>query len=142
MAFIDFLGPISTLIDKVLPDANARIAAKEKLAELQQQGELEEFKGELQLAMGQQAINLEESKSASLFKSGWRPAIGWVGAVALFTYYVPYTLVATYIWAAQVYQSHQLVARPDLGITDLLGLLGTLLGFGVLRSHDKLQGTA
>ena len=53
------------LIDKLWPDPAQRDAAKLRLLELQQAGELAQI-----------SVNQEEAKSSSLFVSGWRPSIG------------------------------------------------------------------
>jgi len=103
-------------------------------------------------ALAQIGANAEEAKSSSLFVSGWRPAVGWVCATALGVVYIPKALVMTAIWT---YQAVAVVSTwsgvgpvpvlpgyPDLGVTDLLGLLGALLGFGGLRSFEKVKDVA
>lgn len=87
-------------------------------------------------------LNKTEAATGSLFVGGWRPAIGWTCAIALFCYYVPYVLAATVLWIWQVIQTGQLVTRPDLGIADLLGLVFAMLGMSTLRSAEKLKGVA
>jgi hypothetical protein len=135
MSLVDAVtGVIGKVVDKVAPDAGVREQMKFELDKMD--------KEELyNLVQGQLDINKIEAASENVFVSGWRPAIGWVGATALFTYYVPYSLTATGIWAYHCIQSGQFVTRPDIGIADLIGLVGTLLGFGVLRSVDKSLGT-
>lgn len=90
---------------------------------------------------GQVDIDKIEASHPSLFVAGWRPAVGWVCAISLFTYYVPYCLVAVFIWAWQCYTGHTIVPRPDLGIADLIALLTGMLGLSTMRSFDKLKGT-
>src|SRR3990172_1110647 len=53
------------------------------------------------LQEGNQAINLADAQSGSNFRGGWRPAIGWVAAIALFFYYVPPVAMATLLWSIQ-----------------------------------------
>ena len=67
------LGPV---LDKVVPDVNARKEAKEKLAHLEVSGDLEQLKSQM-------AVNLAEAKHESKFVAGWRPAVGWVCAIGL-----------------------------------------------------------
>lgn len=132
----------SKIIDRVFPDKEKAAEAKLKLLELQQSGELAQLTAETDIAKGQIEVNKVEAASSNLFVSGWRPAVGWVAAIALFTYYVPYCLVATGIWAYQVVHQGSLVPRPDLGITDLLGLVGGMLGLATLRTVEKRSGVA
>ena len=136
----------NTLLDRLVPDTNAR--EKEKadfaLAVQDQLGKALE---------DQRDINKVEASSSSMFIAGWRPAVGWVCVMALFCYYVPYMLVVTGVWlwmtvkiillactSDQACLDVKLPARPDLGITDLLGLLMSLLGIGTMRTVEKIQG--
>ena len=79
-AVLDIGGKI---IDKLWPNPADREAAKFKLFELQQSGELAVLAAETDLAKAQIAVNEAEAKSASLFTAGWRPAIGWTCGVSL-----------------------------------------------------------
>ena len=54
-----------------------------------------------ELQKGQQAINLADANSGSSFRGGWRPALGWTCAMALWFYYVPPIAMATLLWTAQ-----------------------------------------
>jgi hypothetical protein len=142
-----FIGPlaeiIKTVISRILPEDPEKAAeAQLKVMELQQSGELAQLTAETDLAKAQLQVNVAEAQNPNLFVSGWRPAIGWVAAISLFTYYVPYCLVATYVWAHQVYVTEKLVSRPDLGITDLLGLVAGMLGMAGMRTFEKIKGVA
>jgi len=44
---------------------------------------LQEKTIEVELVKGQLEINKAEAQHKSVFVTGWRPAIGWVGAIAL-----------------------------------------------------------
>lgn len=92
--------------------------------------------------LAQVDVNKTEAAHGSLFVAGWRPAVGWTCAIALFCYYVPYILAATVLWVVQVWTTGQLVARPDLGIADLMGLVFALLGMSTLRTLEKAKGVA
>lgn len=114
--------------------------------------ELENRKLDTQLMLGQQDINKAEAQSASLFVAGWRPAVGWVCALALGLIYIPRALVMASLWA---YQAWVIVAGwngagampalppyPDLGVADLIGLLLAMLGMAGLRTKETLEGRA
>jgi hypothetical protein len=135
-------GLIKDVFDRIIPDkAKAAELAAQATAQLTQE-RLEQLHADLSLALGQIEINKVEAANPRLFVSGWRPAIGWTCAVALFCYYVPYTIVATALWAIQVYHTGSLVPRPDLGVADLLGLCATMLGTATLRTAEKFKGVA
>jgi hypothetical protein len=135
----------SKLIDRLWPDPIERDKAKLELMRMQQQGELAEMVGQLE-------INKEEAKNPSLLVSGWRPAAGWVCVASLAAVYIPKAIVLTSIWTYQavvIVSAWQGVGAvpvlpmyPDLGVTDLIGLLGALLGIGAMRSREKLFGVA
>ncbi|MDB4351959.1 holin family protein [Porticoccaceae bacterium] len=110
-----------SIIDRVVPDKNARKAAKEKLAELNQSGELDLMKGQIE-------INKVEAAHKSLFVAGWRPFVGWVCGVGL-AYNVLINPVAS-IWVAMP------VVDPALLYPVLMGMLG----MGGLRTWEKAKG--
>lgn len=128
------------ILDRVIPDKQKALEAKMELAKLDQAGELAQLAADTDLAKGQIEINKIEAASANWWVAGWRPAIGWVGAASLFTYYVPYCLVATVVWAHQVWATQSLVPRPDLGISDLIGLIASMLGVAGMRTFEKVKG--
>ena len=106
----------------------------------------------LATVQGQNATNAAEATNPSVFVSGWRPFAGWVCGSALAMVYIPKALVMTGIWA---YQALVIVNAwdgksalpvipvfPELGVTDLIGLLGALLGLGGLRTLERSKGVA
>ena len=131
------LDPISaaldlgtTLINKLFPDPAQAADAKLKLLELQQSGELA-------VMTAQTDINKEEAKNASLFVSGWRPAIGWVCALALFYQYLLKPL------AIGILPSLGFTVPPLPGLDDnLWQLMMGMLGMGGLRTFEKINGVA
>lgn len=144
-----------TALEKLFPDPTKRAEEMRKLEELRQKGDMAELSAHVQLMLGQLEINKEEARSGSWWVAGWRPAVGWVGAVGLALAFIPKAIVLTSLWAYQAkvmmdgciasaacdIATYQLPPFPDLGITDLIGLLGGILGIGVMRSFDKTRGT-
>lgn len=114
--------------------------------------ELEFEKLDVQLATGQLEVNKEEAKHASMFVAGWRPAIGWVCAQALWFYYVPRAVMLTAVWAYGAFKTvaawngvgdmPALPAFPEMGIADILGLVGTMLGTATLRHRETMNDKA
>lgn len=94
-----------------------------------------------QATMAQQnRINELEAQSSSTWVSGWRPAIGWSAAISLWCYYVPRFILGTTLWAIQVIKTGVFVMPPDLGISDLLGLVVPMLGIAGMRTVEKIKG--
>lgn len=102
----------------------------EKQAEIQQK--IMEI--ELQAAQAQTAINIEEAKHESIFVSGWRPFIGWVGGSALLYAAIVEPLMS---WIAQVYGYNG--SFPAIDTTITMQILFGILGLGAYRSFDKMQ---
>jgi len=141
------LGKIA--IEKIWPDPTKQAEELLKLETLKQTGDLAQLNAHVQLMVGQLEINREEAKNPSWFVSGWRPAVGWVGVISLFVMYVPKALVMTGFWCYQVYLTFSVEAGviipalpvfPDLGVGDVIALLGSMLGMAILRSRDKEKG--
>lgn len=137
--WLDIIGGVGKIADDLITTDEERA----KLA-------LEDRRIDAALMGGQVETNKAEAAHASLFVAGWRPFIGWVGGVSLGMVYIPKALTLTGVW---IYQAVTLYSHwdgtgvgpvlpqyPDLGVTDLLGLLGSMLGFGVLRTYEKKQG--
>lgn len=118
------------LIDRLWPDPTERDAAKLKLLELQQSGELAQMTGQLD-------INKVEAGSTSILVSGWRPAIGWICGAGLGIQFIV-NPIATWIAALAGHP----IAFPVLDLGTLLTLLFGMLGLGAMRSIDKKNGVA
>lgn len=116
------------LLDKVIPDKDAREKAQ---AELIKAAQDQDF----QLALAQIRVNEEEAKSENLFKSGWRPAIGWICVFGLFYNFVLYNIL---LWAVATFQLP--IIPPALMSDILMELVFALLGLGSLRTFEKIKG--
>lgn len=112
---MDFLSVIPLLKDLIglVPSESKRIELTSKLQEF-----------ELELAKGQLAVNAEEAKNASLFVSGWRPAVGWICTLG-----VGYNAIVA-----------PLFGFPRGEFEVLFTLLFGMLGLGGLRTYEKVKG--
>lgn len=117
----------TTIIDKKFP--NATEVEKAKLAAL-----AAEMQNEFNLALGQIEINKIEASNPSVFVSGWRPAVGWVGVIGLL---YSFLLQPLFAWGSMILG---VSAPPILETGVIIGLVTTLLGTGAMRSYDKAQG--
>jgi hypothetical protein len=77
----------------------------------------------------QNDINLIEAQSDSFFKSGWRPAVGWMCTIGMGIQYLLFPILGLFMKV------------PAVDFSDLIALLIGLLGMGGLRTLDKKFGT-
>lgn len=127
MGLLSILGVVEKVIDNVVPDPQKKMELQLELARLAD----EEAARESAENLGQMEVNKTEAGHRSVFVAGWRPAIGWVGALSLFMYY-----------PVQIAVQLSNTGKVDLDVTDLLAIIAGLLGFGIQRSFDKLKGTS
>jgi len=100
---------------------------------------------DFELQKAQIAINLEDAKSGKLLQGGWRPIAGWASVTAVVIYPI-FQAILPWIFAMgglilnkDISHIPQLPSIPQ----DVNGnLLWALLGFGGMRSFDKLKGIA
>jgi len=120
----------SKVLDRVLPDPAQQAAAKLELLKLQQNGELAQITGQME-------INKVEAASSSLFVSGWRPSIGWICGAGFAVQFVIGPLAE---WGAAL-AGHP-VKFPQMDTGTMMPLLLGMLGLGGLRTAEKLADKA
>lgn len=96
-----------------------------------------ELASQLQIVQGQLDINKAEAASPNAFTSSWRPAIGWVCALALFFQYVARPLLT---WVGLL-TGHQWPQLPGID-NALWELMMGMLGMSGLRTFEKVKGAA
>ena len=131
---------IGQIADDLITTDKERLDAELELRRLG----LEVAKIEADLVRGQLEVNRAEAASSSLFVAGWRPAIGWIGAVALGYQFLLYPLL---VWAWALLQARGLVPGnlqppPMLDTEALWVVLSGMLGIAGLRSVEKVKGVA
>ena len=120
------IGPVTGLLDKFIPDADEKARIAHELATM---GE----KHAQELALAQIEVNKAEAASGSVFKGGWRPAVGWVCASA-FAYHFVLQPILLFVVALT---GTQLPTLPEFDMSTLLPVLGGMLGIGGLRTYEK-----
>lgn len=127
MTPLDFLTIGAKLLDKVIPDKDAREKAQ---AELLKASQDQEF----QRDMAQVELNKEEAKTDP-FRGGWRPFVGWTCGVAFAMHFVLFP-VANFFLASMGYEQITVAFDMETLLTVLLGMLG----LGGLRTVEKWRG--
>lgn len=124
------------VVDKVIPDPQAKAHAQLELLKLQQAGEFKQIEADLQVMLAQAEVNKTEAASNDPFRAGWRPAVGWV-CVAGMGY--TYILQPFFAWVSL---TRGWAIPPNIDTMDLLIMLGGMLGFGGMRSFERIKGKA
>ena len=117
------------LLDKFIPDADEKARIAHELATMSEKHAQEALLAQLE-------INKAEAASGSIFKGGWRPAVGWVCAIAFAYHFVLKDLIVFGCAVANV----EIPELPEFDMGTLLTVLGGMLGIGGLRSYEKTKG--
>jgi hypothetical protein len=123
------IGPVTGLLDKFIPDADEKARIAHELATMGEKHAQEALLAQLE-------INKAEAASGSIFKGGWRPAVGWVCASS-FAYHFVLQPILLFVVALT---GTELPTLPEFDMSTLLPVLGGMLGIGGLRSYEKKQG--
>jgi hypothetical protein len=118
-----------SLIERWLPDPEAKRAAEMELMRMAADGELKQVIAQLE-------INAREATHPSIFVAGWRPFFGWIGGVGF--------LYATVVQPMLVWYgtSKGWPLPPEVNL-DLLWVVVTgMLGIGGLRTFEKSKGVS
>jgi hypothetical protein len=118
MGLDDIVATGMKVLDKFIPDPEAKAKFESELRDSLQGWDKQ-----------QNEVNAVEAQNANLFVSGWRPAIGWVGAIGLLYQYLLRPIAVGAGW-------HDL---PTLD-SSLMELVTAMLGMAGLRTYEKTLG--
>jgi hypothetical protein len=127
----DAIAAVANLADnaikRIFPDATE--IEKAKLSQL-----TTEFQNAFQLQLEQIKTNQLEAQSTSLFVSGWRPAVGWIGVTALGWVFIGYPAAE---WVTAIW--YPTITPPKLITDGLFELVLGMLGLGSMRTIERLN---
>ena len=118
------LKQITNVIDELHTSEEEKLDKKILMQRIQQK-----------LAEKQLDVNAKEATHRSVFVAGWRPAIGWCGAGALFFEFI---LSPCIEWYAK-FSGLDLTA-PEIQTGPLLAIVTSMLGVAGMRSFEKAKG--
>ena len=129
MVIQSLIAPVTGLLDKFIEDKDQKAALAHVIATMSQ-------KHIQELNLAQIEVNKAEAQSGSLFKGGWRPAVGWVCAIA-FLYHFLLKDIIIFVCA---FAGVDVPDLPEFDMSTLLTVLGGMLGIGGLRTYEKQKG--
>jgi hypothetical protein len=138
------VGSIIEAVGKVAGDLVTTDKERMEMDLEQRKLDLEEKKIDQATNLAQIEVNKVEAASSSVFVSGWRPAIGWIGVAALGYQFLLYPMFQ-WIWKwaqATGWVPVGLEPPPVLDAEQLWVILTGILGIAGMRSVEKTKGVA
>lgn len=136
--FGKLIDPIAEVVGKVVPDTDTARKLAHDIATMAD-------KNDHAARLAQLEINKAEAASASVFKGGWRPYIGWVCGAALTLSFLVFPLVS-YVMSLVVFffgvDTSGMPQPPELDWGTLGPLMLGMLGLGTTRMIEKIKGVA
>lgn len=132
-------GILGKVIDTIsnFVDPTKKAEAALAVMKLEQDGLFKEIETELAFAKQQNDINLEQAKSESLFVSGPRPFLMWVGGFGC-AYQWLVIPMGTFIY--QLYTGQPLPVAPPTMDPSLMAMMASLMGLQIgFRSWEKVK---
>ena len=123
MNLLSLIDPISTLLDKVIPDKDQRDKLAHEIATLS-------TKQAHEIAIQQIEVNKAEARG-NFFQSGWRPATGWICVAGFSVNFLLSPLLSAFG-----------ISIPQADTGTMMPVLMGMLGLGSLRSFEKTKGVA
>ena len=123
------IGPVSGILDKVIPDKDMKAKLAHELATMADTHAQ-------QALLAQLEINKAEPASGSVFKGGWRPFVGWVCGIALLYHFILSPLIIFSVTLTGI----EIPPIPEFDMGSLMTVLMGMLGLGGLRTYEKQKG--
>ena len=139
MSWKSLIDPISTLLDKFIPDADKRNDLAHKINTMAERNAHE-------IAKGQREVNKHEAAQKSMFVAGWRPAAGWACVTGMAFNFIILPLLNFTMLILNVTATAEgvetVVQLPSLSLSEMMPVLLGMLGLGSARSYEKKNKVA
>ena len=119
------IGPVTSLLDKFIEDKDQKNKLAHEIATMAD-------KQAHEIAKAQMDINKEEAKSRHWWIAGWRPATGWICALAMGYHFIiqPFLIFFLALFGMKM-------DLPSFDMDTLMTVLLGMLGLGTLRTVEK-----
>ena len=118
------LKQVASVIDSIHTSEEEKLDKKILMQRIQQK-----------LAEKQLDVNAKEASHRSVFVSGWRPFIGWIGGLALMFEFILSPCIEWYAKFAGLN-----LTAPEIQTGPLLAIVTSMLGVAGMRSFEKAKG--
>tara|TARA_R100001224_G_scaffold112305_1_gene94443 strand:+ start:392 stop:784 length:393 start_codon:yes stop_codon:yes gene_type:complete len=119
------IGPVAGLLDKFIEDKDQKNKLAHEIATMAD-------KHSHELAKAQIEVNKTEAQSRSWWIAGWRPATGWICALAMGYHFIiqPFLIFFLALFGMKM-------DLPSFDMDTLMTVLLGMLGLGTLRTVEK-----
>ena len=123
--FQALIGPVAGLLDKFIEDKDQKNKLAHEIATMAD-------KHSHELAKAQIEVNKTEAQSRSWWIAGWRPATGWICALAMGYHFIiqPFLIFFLALFGMKM-------DLPSFDMDTLMTVLLGMLGLGGLRTYEK-----
>ena len=121
------VGPVSSLLDKTVLDKDLKEKLTHDIATMAERHANDAVQAQLE-------INKTEAQHASVFVSGWRPAIGWVCCLGMAGNFL---IIPFVNMALELLETGVVVPMIELDI--MMPVLMGMLGLGAMRTVEKVK---
>lgn len=132
----DVVKSVGESLDNLFTSDEERQEAQNELAKANRQFDHLSEKLVTQQNISQMEVNKVEATSSNLFQSGWRPAVGWIGVLALAYQFILYPML---LWMKAFIP--EIETPPALEADMMFTIITGMLGIAGMRSLDKMKGT-
>tara|TARA_R100001244_G_scaffold14276_1_gene15950 strand:+ start:121 stop:528 length:408 start_codon:yes stop_codon:yes gene_type:complete len=121
------INPISTLLDKVIPDKDLKGKLAHDIATMAERHSHNIIKEQIE-------VNKIEASNKSLFVSGWRPAVGWTCCLGLAGNFlvIPFSNFVMALAGSDI-------VIPLIDVSTMMPVLMGMLGLGTMRTIEKIN---
>lgn len=134
----DAIKPITDIVKETVKDKDKALQLE---ADIQRVVIDAEDKAEQRIheqMLAQIDVNKTEAASSNMFVAGWRPAVGWVGVTGMAYSFIINPVIS---WVARVAFEYE-GSFPSLETEAILFFMAGMLGFGGLRTWEKISGVS
>ena len=119
------IGPVTSLLDKFIEDKDQKNKLDHEIATMADKHSHEIAKANIE-------VNAEEAKSRHWWIAGWRPATGWICALAMGYHFIiqPFLIFFLTLFGLKM-------ELPSFDMDTLMTVLLGMLGLGTLRTVEK-----
>ena len=123
--FQALIGPVAGLLDKFIEDKDQKNKLAHEIATMSD-------KHSHEIAKAQIEVNKTEAQSRSWWIAGWRPATGWICALAMGYHFIiqPFLIFFLALFGMKM-------DLPSFDMDTLMTVLLGMLGLGTLRTVEK-----